>query len=313
MSRGIKDGDVKKFRKGLKSFVVGHIILPQFYQFALNGFRWDDDDQKRMLLGNLTAIPMTGALLDWSANQIFNRPFGFSISPVESIPRYIQKSTESSQKLWEAISEAEKSLTFDEFWTLAWELMEAPAFVTGLPYGIEGSATGIKDVARGYTNNFKEDLQRVFGWSPWQVSPGKAVLDDYQKQVMYSIMNDENVAQMASRIIEQKGANHWDEHKGKYYKEYFLRQRFDPTYTDQLITDLYEARGNTDRQEKILLDIADKMPTAEFSYLVYNLSAKQRVRMSDKGEEAEREYNGVINDEVAWNVLKEVNKRKQEE
>jgi hypothetical protein len=304
---GAKQGDKAKIKKGIKAAVVGHIILPQLYQFALNGFRWDDDDQERaLLLGNLNSLPATGSVIAHVFYQLYDLPFDFNISPVESLVRYGEKAFQSANKLAEALKKEEEKLTFDEIWSLSEEIARTPAFAMGLPWGAEGHITGLKDIARGYTNNWVEDVQRALGWSQWQATPGKAILDPVQKQVMYSIMNDETAVQMKRRIIENKGGRHWEEYKGQYFKEYTLRKRFDPTYTDEFITDLYEAQSNEDKTD-VLLKKAKTMPRPEFMRLLYGLAEPMELTFDERDEEVTRSYQGLIDDEVVWDVVKKLN------
>lgn len=83
-SRGLVYGRGSK-SENIKKLVIYHAILPSLFQLASNGFKWDGEDQLRAaIVGNFNAPFALGDGVNFIADRIQGKPFGYKASPVES-------------------------------------------------------------------------------------------------------------------------------------------------------------------------------------------------------------------------------------
>jgi hypothetical protein len=310
MVQGVREGNRAKFIKGAQTAFVGWVVLPQLYTLALNGFRWDDDDQlQSLLIGNLNALPMTGEAIAHGFNQLFGKPFDFGITPLQSLIRYTENTFGAADNIYDAIFEEGKNMSAEEMWTALDDLGQAPAFATGMPWGLKGHIDGIRWVAQGNASSWHERVTRTLGWSEWQITPNKAVTRGIEREVMLSMMRDESPDQLLNRMVEEKGAKHVLENKHKYLREYAIRNFLDPTYTDELVTKLSQAESNEDKAD-ILLNESKHYPKEEFIQMLGKMAIKIPIPYVDEdGQMKDREYTNLISDEVYMKVFSELQKR----
>lgn len=311
--RGIRNNDRKAIAQGAKATFIGWVLMPQLYQFFLNGFRFDKDDQMRALvLGNLNALPFTGEVLNWGANQIMDRPFDFQITPLSSLIRYGKEAGITTQELLKKMEEEEEKMTVDDLFSIIEAVGQTAAFTTGLPWGQYDHLEGARFAAQGYANDWWESFRRAAGWSEWQITPNKAILNDKQREVMRSIMTDETIGEMVGRIREKYGVKHLADNMGEYIKIYQMRKMFDPTYTSELITDLQQARDN-DKKKNILLKEGSSMSRDQFVSMVGKMMQPISVPMlGTDGELKQTERTTLISEELGEEVIREYLKEQEE-
>lgn len=146
--------------ENLKRIFVAHVLLPQLFQWAANGFNWDSISQiKALAIGSLNGILIAGDILESALNAIM----GDVIYSADDTPI-----TAVSQDLYKALKQINKySHTFDKdieslFKTID-ELASALSKFIGLPYDpVKKVAKGVKDYAEDPTNT---NVLRLVGYS----------------------------------------------------------------------------------------------------------------------------------------------------
>lgn len=146
--------------ENLKRIFVAHVLLPQLFQWAANGFNWDSISQiKALAIGSLNGILIAGDILESALNAIM----GDVIYSADDTPI-----TAVSQDLYKALKQINKySHTFDKdieslFKTID-ELASALSKFIGLPYDpVKKVAKGVKDYAEDPTNT---NELRLVGYS----------------------------------------------------------------------------------------------------------------------------------------------------
>ena len=116
----------------VKALIVSHFVLPMAFQFAANGFEWDDEDQLRaMILGSLNGLFIMGNFLEYTLGRIFgavpNRDLDFL--PVETqLENIVQLSVDIEKAI-------DGGMSKKELVNLVNSSLRA-MMVLGIPYGV---------------------------------------------------------------------------------------------------------------------------------------------------------------------------------
>jgi hypothetical protein len=313
MIRGAKNKDLKTFSRGAKSFFVGHVLVPHLYTYFLNGFRFDEDDHwQTLILGNLNAIPLLGQALEFGVNSLFGEPFDFSASPLFDLPGKFKRGIESTTELFDSIEDEMEDVSFYEVWDIATELANTIAIATGLPGGLLDTMEGVRATAQNETSDWIESTGRILGWTEWQLTPNKAVLDPRSREVMRAMMEGKGLEQFTHDMRKKHSPQHIQKYLNDYVEEYQMRKRLDPTYTYDLITDIQQAQGNKEKKKIILDEIKDMPRYMAHRFIVKLISPFEVNRYDEKGNIRKYERTTLISKETGMEILQEYEEEKKQ-
>jgi hypothetical protein len=221
------------WQQHLKDIAIYHVLLPSFFQFASNGFRWDDEDQIRAAsIGNFNSLFALGDLIDGALDLITGEPwktyhptpFLSTWDEIVKFSDHMQKIKPSTVKELKGLPEEYKSeelvnklieisqdmpLNYLEMGKALKNLSVILGNFTGYPVaGVTSMGKGIYDVSTGADegSTFKKAL-RILGWSDY------ALYDRDNKDIkeIEKLLND--TTQPTLKKIEDKAKQKDDESK----------------------------------------------------------------------------------------------------
>jgi hypothetical protein len=176
-ARGLIAGRGSK-ADNLKKMFIYHVLLPQVFQMAGNGFKWDGEDQATAaVLGNFNNVFAAGDGIQYIANQIRGLPFNYQATPVESLVTDAPRVGKDLEEIaW--LMENPESVTFSEVMD-AWKNMATiVSHATGTPVkGVHSTLSGIADVVDG---NTEYPARRIIGWSEASLEDGVEIWDVFE-------------------------------------------------------------------------------------------------------------------------------------
>jgi regulator of RNase E activity RraB len=168
--------------ENVKIFALSHFVLPMWWQFVGNGFRWDDEDELRAaLLGSINGILVWGSVIEATAERAMGSPFGIVSNPF----------LDSIEKAGKAVAGAYKYLAEGDYNAkgIASELhkvVTGVATLKGIPYGqITKEAEGIYKFVQNPTPGGAMKLSGFSSYSLGEKEMRKDLLDrwtEYHEQ-----------------------------------------------------------------------------------------------------------------------------------
>lgn len=146
-----------------KTIVIFHFLLPMFFQWVSDAFKWDPKEQLRAaIFGPLNGLFILGDMIEGAVRTAL----GMRVYPSE-IPIY---------GIADDIYKAIRELTADDIDTE--DIMDAISAILGFTGSIAGIplkspfdiGTGVKDIATG---EFEQGFIKLLGWSPFVAEKGK--------------------------------------------------------------------------------------------------------------------------------------------
>jgi len=144
-------------KQAAKTIAIYQFLIPMLFQFVSDGFRWDEDEQKRaMILGPFNGIFIVGDGLDFLIRTALGMRTFDSEIPLYSIADDIAKAVKLVN---------DDDITTEDVFNAMRGLAGATGAVTGKPlkqgFNI---AEGFSKVLSG---EYGEGLGEVLGWSPY--------------------------------------------------------------------------------------------------------------------------------------------------
>ena len=156
----------------LKTIAIYHVLLPQLFQLAGNGFTWKDEDQLWALaLGNFNEVLVAGDITEGITNAIRGLPWNYQPSPLVSVGLDAQKAAKRFKAAFDTpqsigvndVLEAANKVNFVELLAGVKEAGKVLGPLTGLPLpGVIATGTGMYDAATGDTDY---PVRRIMGYS----------------------------------------------------------------------------------------------------------------------------------------------------
>jgi hypothetical protein len=161
----------------MKTLVMYHVVLPSLYQFAANGFQWDNKDQARAaILGNFSEVFVAGDILTGLMNSVRGLPWDYQFSPIFNIVAVGKKSTVHATAFAKSIADEVNGVTWDQLGKAAWDAAQVVGSVTGTPVNaVESKIAAVDDIIKGKTTH---PVGRIIGWSESVMSGNIGTIKD---------------------------------------------------------------------------------------------------------------------------------------
>jgi hypothetical protein len=172
-----KDARRGSYASNLKTLVMYHVVLPSLYQFAANGFQWDNKDQARAaVLGNFGEVFVAGDILNGLLNSVRGLPWDYQFSSLENIVAIGKKATVHATTFAKSVNDEVDGVTWDDMGKAIWDAAQVLGDVTGTPVNaVESKASAISDVVQGKTQH---PVGRIIGWSESVMSGNIGTIKD---------------------------------------------------------------------------------------------------------------------------------------
>ena len=154
--------NAENYKQLAKTILIGHILMPTLYQFATNGFEWDNEDQARAaILGSLNGMFLIGDAIDAVMAVMMNKFAGTNMK----LFRSGNLLTDASNELIKSIQNINPDeVTFEDFIKLTAAIMEP---WKGLPITTGAHMAGaVGAITEG---NTQQGIMKLLGWSPYIV------------------------------------------------------------------------------------------------------------------------------------------------
>lgn len=164
-----------------KKIVIYHALLPSLFQLVSNGFKWDGEDQLRAVtLGNFNAPFALGDIAAHAADKIQGNPFGYNITPVETLVSDGEKIPEELRMIKYYLENPEY-ITVGDFLDATKGMSTVIGHMTGTPVkGVHNTLSGIADVVDGDT---EYPARRILGWSEYKMDNAEGIGQGYDKDI----------------------------------------------------------------------------------------------------------------------------------
>ena len=153
-----------KSTKAWKTILIYHIILPGLFQFVANGFRWDDDDQRRAaILGPLNGIPLVGDGIEYLIRIVLGQMTWDLANPLLAPFKEIGGAFDALADMREeGISIEDMKRAISGILSVTGVTIGAPLESTfNMGFGLWKLGTGQTTTAKG--------LKELAGWSEWVI------------------------------------------------------------------------------------------------------------------------------------------------
>jgi len=161
-ARGLITGRGSKLQH-VKALALYHIVLPTIFQFVSDGFRWDDDEQKRArIMGSLNGIFMIGDGIDGIVRALLKMKQYPDSNMALSLFTKMQALIQLHNKKKKAKTDQEKKFRLTA---------EILGLFTGKPLKtLFDMERGIEKIIEG---KVEEGIKQVAGYSPFTAEGGK--------------------------------------------------------------------------------------------------------------------------------------------
>lgn len=157
-------------KQAAKTILIFHFLLPMFFQWVSDWFRWDPDEQKRAaILGPFNGIFIVGEGLDYLIRLGLDMKTWDAEIPLYSISDDIGKSVKLI---------GDDDITTEDIFNAIRGLLGATGAITGKPLKqVVDMGSGVKDVLFG---EYGKGLGKFLGWSPYAVEEKKSKKEEKQ-------------------------------------------------------------------------------------------------------------------------------------
>ena len=165
----------KIMRNHIKRFVVGHVVLPQLFTYAMNGLQWEKDEQFRSLLvGNINNLPFIGDAIDFLLDTLQGKPFDYAPTPTASLVKYPVKLIKLIAKMME---EENDNVSVEDILDVT---ADVASVTTGVPAtGVYNTVEGAADILKGET---QYPFRRLIGFSKHELEEGAEKKEEGKKK-----------------------------------------------------------------------------------------------------------------------------------
>jgi hypothetical protein len=156
---------------------VYHMLQPLIWQFVVNGFNWDwDEEATAALLGPIAGIVIAGDILtnlvNWGMAKVFDEQtpqWRTNMDLVETLAKKVHETLEGVATIVD-----EGGVDAETFFTLIQDLAMAVSPVGGAVSGatriVAGAAKGVVSALEG---EYPDAVRRMIGFSDYAVSKGE--------------------------------------------------------------------------------------------------------------------------------------------
>jgi len=256
MYEGFRQKDSAKFTQGLKNFLIYHVVLPQAFHAASNGFYLGDKDKKwlddpmtliTMLGGSMSYMPILGsALTHLISTQIKGDSFGVDTGIGGDI---VQEAEDMLTTVVDVINTATDPGGFEITADDVLDFLSGVATYTGVPLE---SPRKIVQGAKSYLEGETDDELALLGYSPY-------MRGDYQRSRNFPIIhkhlpeNGGDMSTMREEYAEQHGEAATERAWPYLQKEYLMYQEFGGN--DRHVNYMYMNLKTSDEKSKYIYDL----------------------------------------------------------
>jgi len=151
------------WKENMKTVAIYHFLLPQLFQMAGNGFKWDGNDQAWALIGNFNNIFIAGDAMQGMMNHLRNLPYDYHATPLESLVTDANRAIDEMSEYPDFMEEILNNITVSEFLEHIDALGKAASYYTGRP--VDGAIRTLKGLADAVEGNTEYPFRRILGYS----------------------------------------------------------------------------------------------------------------------------------------------------
>ena len=300
MYEGFKQKDSAKFSQGMKNFLIYHVVLPQAFHAASNGFYLGDKDKKwledpmtliTMLGGSLSYMPILGsAVTHLISTQVKGDSFGVDTGIGGDI---VQEAEDMITTMIDVINTAGDPGGFELTADDILDFLSGAATYTGVPLE---SPRKIVQGAKSYLEGETDDELALLGYSPY-------MRGDYNRSRNFPIIhkhlpeNGGDMGTMREEYAEQHGEAATKKAWPYLQNEYLMYQEFGGN--DTHVNYLYMNLKTSDEKAKYIYDLYKRRVKGEHP-LRRNLSIAEIVKSM---ETTDPEFMNMAARWMAFNVI----------